>query len=45
MLSFGMIVPVLPMLLQNFAGGDAARAAEIYGAFGLFSLLLLARAR
>lgn len=34
MLSFGMITPVLPMLVQNFAGGDAARGAELYGAFG-----------
>src|ERR1700734_2492500 len=34
MLSFGMIIPVLPILVQNFAGGDAARGAEIYGAFG-----------
>ncbi len=34
MLAFGMIIPVLPMLVQNFAGGNAARGAEIYGAFG-----------
>jgi MFS transporter, DHA1 family, tetracycline resistance protein len=34
MLSFGMIIPVLPILVQDFAGGDAARGAEIYGAFG-----------
>ena len=34
MLSFGMIIPVLPMLVQDFAGGDAARGAELYGAFG-----------
>jgi MFS transporter, DHA1 family, tetracycline resistance protein len=34
MLAFGMIIPVLPMLVQNFAGGSAARGAEIYGAFG-----------
>jgi DHA1 family tetracycline resistance protein-like MFS transporter len=25
MLAFGMIIPVLPMLVQNFVGGDAAR--------------------
>jgi len=32
MLAFGMIIPVLPLLVQNFAGGNAARGAEIYGA-------------
>src|SRR5258707_15817003 len=34
MLAFGMIIPVLPMLVQNFVGGNAARAAQIYGVFG-----------
>ncbi len=34
MLAFGMIIPVLPLLVQNFAGGNAARGAQIYGAFG-----------
>ena len=34
MLSFGMIIPVLPILVQDFAGGNAAHGAEIYGAFG-----------
>jgi MFS transporter, DHA1 family, tetracycline resistance protein len=34
MLAFGMIIPVLPLLVQNFAGGNAVRGAEIYGAFG-----------
>src|ERR1700720_3641284 len=34
MLSFGMIIPVLPMLVQKFVGGNAARAAEMYGLFG-----------
>src|ERR1700681_3868585 len=34
MLAFGMIMPVLPMLVQNFMGGNAARAAEMYGVFG-----------
>src|SRR5580692_5846002 len=34
MLAFGMIIPVLPLLVQNFAEGSAARGAEIYGAFG-----------
>jgi DHA1 family tetracycline resistance protein-like MFS transporter len=34
MLAFGMIIPVLPVLVQNFMGGNAARAAEMYGVFG-----------
>jgi MFS transporter, DHA1 family, tetracycline resistance protein len=34
MLAFGMIIPVLPVLVQDFAGGGAARAAQIYGLFG-----------
>jgi MFS transporter, DHA1 family, tetracycline resistance protein len=34
MLSFGMIIPVLPVLVQDFAGGSAARGAVIYGVFG-----------
>ena len=34
MLAFGMIIPVLPVLVQDFMGGDAARAAGMYGLFG-----------
>jgi DHA1 family tetracycline resistance protein-like MFS transporter len=34
MLAFGMIIPVLPMLVQDFVGGNAARAAKMYGLFG-----------
>jgi DHA1 family tetracycline resistance protein-like MFS transporter len=34
MLAFGMIIPVLPILVQDFAGGSAARGAQIYGLFG-----------
>jgi DHA1 family tetracycline resistance protein-like MFS transporter len=34
MLAFGMIVPVLPVLVQDFVGGHAARAAQVYGVFG-----------
>ena len=34
MLAFGMIIPVLPMLVQDFVGGNAARAAQMYGLFG-----------
>ena len=31
MLAFSIIIPVLPLLVQNFVGGNTARAAEIYG--------------
>ena len=34
MLAFGMIIPVLPILVEDFAGGSAVRGAEIYGLFG-----------
>jgi DHA1 family tetracycline resistance protein-like MFS transporter len=34
MLSFGMIIPVLPLLVQDFVGGDPARGAQMYGVFG-----------
>src|SRR5260370_4180664 len=34
MLALGMIVPVLPKLVEDFVGGTTARAAEIYGLFG-----------
>ena len=34
MLAFGLIIPVLPMLVQDFLGGNAVRAAEVYGVFG-----------
>lgn len=34
MLSLGMIMPVLPKLVESFMGGDTARAAEIFGVFG-----------
>ena len=34
MLSLGMIMPVLPKLVENFMGGDTARAAEIFGILG-----------
>jgi DHA1 family tetracycline resistance protein-like MFS transporter len=32
-LSFGLIIPVLPHLIQNFLGGDVSRAAVWYGYF------------
>jgi DHA1 family tetracycline resistance protein-like MFS transporter len=34
MLAFGMTIPVLPVLVQQFAGGSAVRGAEIFGVFG-----------
>jgi DHA1 family tetracycline resistance protein-like MFS transporter len=34
MLALGMIVPVLPKLIEDFVHGNTARAAEIYGLFG-----------
>jgi DHA1 family tetracycline resistance protein-like MFS transporter len=33
-LGFGLIIPVLPKLVQQFMGGDAAKAAVIFGIFG-----------
>lgn len=33
-LSFGIIIPVLPKLIERFMSGDTARAAEMYGLFG-----------
>jgi DHA1 family tetracycline resistance protein-like MFS transporter len=34
MLAFGMIIPVLPILVQTFVGGNAVHAAQMYGVFG-----------
>src|SRR5262244_1383398 len=34
MLSFGIIIPVLPTLVEHFTSGDTAQAAEIYGLMG-----------
>src|SRR5690348_12516851 len=34
MLAFGMIIPVLPMLVQSFMADDPVKAAEVYGLFG-----------
>src|SRR5258705_7340690 len=33
-LAIGLIIPVLPRLVQQFMGGDTARAASMYGIFG-----------
>ena len=34
MLSFGIIIPVLPKLVEEFLAGDTAKAAMIYGLMG-----------
>ena len=34
MLAFGMIIPVLPLLVESFIKGDPVRGAEVYGLFG-----------
>ena len=34
MLSFGIVIPVLPKLVEEFMAGDTARAAEIFGYMG-----------
>jgi MFS transporter, DHA1 family, tetracycline resistance protein len=33
-LALGVIIPVLPKLVEDFVGGDTAKSAKIYGAFG-----------
>jgi DHA1 family tetracycline resistance protein-like MFS transporter len=33
-LALGVIIPVLPRLVEGFVSGDTARAAKIYGLFG-----------
>lgn len=33
MLALGLILPVLPKLIENFVGNDTANAAKIYGVF------------
>lgn len=33
-LAMGIVVPVLPRLVQGFVGGDTARAAAVFGVFG-----------
>src|SRR5258708_11375864 len=35
MLALGVVIPVLQKLIKDFVSGDTARAAEIYGLFGL----------
>jgi DHA1 family tetracycline resistance protein-like MFS transporter len=33
-LAFGIVIPVLPKLVEGFVGGDTARAARVFGLFG-----------
>ncbi len=33
-LALGIVIPVLPVLVEDFLGGDTARAATVYGLFG-----------
>jgi DHA1 family tetracycline resistance protein-like MFS transporter len=33
-LALGLIIPVLPKLIESFLGGDTARAAKMFGVFG-----------
>ena len=33
MLALGMVIPVLPKLVESFVGGDTGRASEIFGLF------------
>jgi DHA1 family tetracycline resistance protein-like MFS transporter len=35
LLAFGIIIPVLPRLVQDFLGGETVSAAKVYGLFGL----------
>lgn len=34
-LAMGIIIPVLPKLVESFVEGDTARAAQMYGVFGI----------
>jgi MFS transporter, DHA1 family, tetracycline resistance protein len=40
MMALGLIVPVLPKLIEDFMGGDTADAARIYGIFGIVWALM-----
>jgi DHA1 family tetracycline resistance protein-like MFS transporter len=33
-IAMGIVIPVLPRLVESFKGGDTAAAAEVYGVFG-----------
>ena len=34
MLAFGIVIPILPKLVESFVANDTARAARIFGLFG-----------
>lgn len=39
-IAIGVIIPVLPKLVQSFTQGDAGKAAQVYGVFGaVFALM------
>jgi DHA1 family tetracycline resistance protein-like MFS transporter len=40
MVAFGVVIPVLPFLIKELTGGEAARAAEIAGGFGFVFALM-----
>lgn len=40
MMALGMVLPVLPKLVESFTGGDTVRAAEIFGLFGTIWALM-----
>lgn len=39
-LAFGVIIPVLPQLIEQFTGGDTASAARLFGLFGAMWALM-----
>jgi DHA1 family tetracycline resistance protein-like MFS transporter len=39
-LAFGIIIPVLPTLVESFLGGDTGRAARVFGLFGTIWALM-----
>jgi len=39
-LALGMIIPILPKLVEAFMGGNTARAAEVFGVFGIVWALM-----
>ena len=40
MLSFGIVIPVLPKLVETFLAGDTGRAAQVYGLMGTLWALM-----
>jgi DHA1 family tetracycline resistance protein-like MFS transporter len=39
-LAFGVVIPVLPALLEQFSGGNTAKAAQLFGLFGAMWALM-----